>query len=187
MSLSPCAGGLTPLGGKKRPNELPSTFNARGETVATKPMFRGAFKYRRCVIPASGFYEWTGHPGAKTPHYFSLSSGAPLAFAAVWEHWRGFGGGDDIPNTTIIVGQANEWMARLHSCMPVILDWRNAKAWVHGDDPEALLRPPPNDALQEWIVPTRVNRSGVGDDDPRLIQPSTTGASIKPAYKRSNR
>ena len=85
MSLSPMRWGLVPLWWKKPLSELPSTFNARAETVAEKPMFRSAFKARRCVIPASGFYEWTGAKGAKTPHYFSAPDGRPLAFAGLWE------------------------------------------------------------------------------------------------------
>ena len=75
------------------------------------------------------------------------------------------------PNSaTIIVGAANKWMQSYHDRMPIILDWRDAGAWMTGDDPGALLRPPPDDALQEWIVSPRVNRSGVGDDDPALIE-----------------
>ncbi|WP_246719617.1 SOS response-associated peptidase family protein [Methylocystis sp. H62] len=66
--------GLVPSWWKKPLRDLPSTFNARAETVAEKPMFRSAFKSRRCVIPAPGFYEWTGAKGAKTPHYFSARS-----------------------------------------------------------------------------------------------------------------
>ncbi|BDV36520.1 MULTISPECIES: SOS response-associated peptidase [Methylocystis] len=75
--------GLIPSWWKKPLNELPSTFNARAETLAEKPMFRSAFKSHRCIIPASGFYEWTGKPGAKTPHYFSAPDGRPLAFAGL--------------------------------------------------------------------------------------------------------
>jgi putative SOS response-associated peptidase YedK len=67
---------------KKPLKEIPATFNARAE----KPMFRGAFNSRRCIMPASGFYEWTGKAGAKTPHYFSAPSGEPLALAGLWEH-----------------------------------------------------------------------------------------------------
>ena len=87
MSLSRCAGAF-PVWWKKPLNELPATFKARAETVAEKPMFRAGFKSRRCVIPASGFYEWTGKAGAKTPHYFSVPDGRPLAFAALWESRR---------------------------------------------------------------------------------------------------
>src|ERR1019366_6966221 len=118
-------------------------------------MFRGAFKYRRCIIPASGFYEWTGAKGAKTPHYFTARDGRPLALAGIWDHWSGLDGGDDLPNATIIVGEANNWMRRFHGRMAVILDWRDAGAWMTGESPGALLRPAPDDALQEWIVSTR--------------------------------
>lgn len=81
--------GLAPVWWKKPLSELPATFNARAETVAEKPMFRDAFKKRRCIIPASGFYEWTGAKGAKQPHLFSAADGAPvLAFAGLWDRWR---------------------------------------------------------------------------------------------------
>ena len=79
--------GLVPAWRKKPLNELPATFNARAETASSKRMFRSAFKSRRCVIPASGFYEWTGEKGAKTPQYFSAPDGRPLAFAALWESY----------------------------------------------------------------------------------------------------
>ncbi len=75
--------GLVPSWWKKPLKELPATFNARAETLAERPMFRGAFKYRRCIIPASGFYEWTGAKRAKTPHYFTSRDGRPLALAGI--------------------------------------------------------------------------------------------------------
>src|ERR1700710_207202 len=81
--------GLVPFFWKKSLKELPATFNARAGTVAEKPMFRSAFKERRCIIPASGFYEWTGEKGAKQPHLFTAADGAPvLAFAGLWDRWR---------------------------------------------------------------------------------------------------
>ncbi|MGE4172099.1 MAG: SOS response-associated peptidase [Methylocystis sp.] len=169
--LVPMRWGLVPSWWKKPLNELPSTFNARAETVGEKPMFRSAFESRRCIIPASGFYEWTGKPGAKTPHYFSARSGAPLAFAGLWETWRDPESDAAVDSATIIVGPANDWMSRFHDRMPVILEWRDANAWMAGGDPDPLLRPPPEDALQEWTVSPRVNRSGAGDGDPALIEP----------------
>lgn len=75
-----------------------------------------------------------------------------------------------VDSATIIVGAANEWIRRFHDRMPVILDWRGTRAWMTGEDRGALLRAPPDDALQEWIVSPRVNRSGVGDDDPTITQ-----------------
>jgi putative SOS response-associated peptidase YedK len=168
--LVPMRWGLTPSWWKKPLRDLPSTFNARAETLAEKPMFRAAFKARRCIIPASGFYEWTGEPGHKTPHYFSARSGEPLAFAGLWEPWRDPEGRDTL-SATVIVGAANRWMSAYHDRMPIILDWRSTGAWLGGDGPAALLRPAADDLLQEWIVSTRVNRAGVGDDDPALIEP----------------
>lgn len=170
--LAPMRWGLIPFWWKKPLKEMPATFNARAETIEERPMFRGAFKYRRCIIPATGFYEWTGATGARTPHYFSSTSGEPLAFAAVWEMWCGYDGGDELPTAAIIVGPANGWMSRFHNRQPVILDWRDADAWMRGDDPAALLRAPPVDSLQEWIVSTRVNRAGFGDADASLTSPA---------------
>jgi putative SOS response-associated peptidase YedK len=169
--LTPMRWGLVPLWWKKPLKELPSTFSARAETVAERPMFRSAFKSRRCIIPASGFYEWTGEKGAKTPHYFSSTDGRPLTFAGLWETWRDPESDTRVDSATIIVGAANEWMSRFHERMPAILEWRDADAWMAGDDRGSLLRPPPEDALQEWIVSPRVNRSGVGDADPAMIEP----------------
>lgn len=123
----PDAWGLVPGWWKKPLKELPATFNARAETVAEKPMFRTAFKTRRCIIPASGFYEWTGKAGTKTPHYFSARSGEPLAFAALWEQAKHPDTGELLASSTIIVGAANNWMNRFHDRQPVILDWRRQR------------------------------------------------------------
>ena len=112
--LVPMRWGLVPSWWKKSLNELPSTFNARAETVTEKPMFRAAFKARRCIIPASGFYEWTGKAGAKTPHYFSAPSGEPLALAGLWERWRDPESDASFDSATIIVGAASKWMSRFH-------------------------------------------------------------------------
>jgi putative SOS response-associated peptidase YedK len=170
--LVPMRWSLVPSWWKKPLKELPATFNARAETVAEKPMFRSAFKARRCIIPASGFYEWTGKPGAKTPHYFSAPNGHPLAFAGLCQRWRGPETREDVNSATIVVGPANAWMERFHNRMPIILDWRDAEAWIAGEQPGELLNPPPENALQEWVVSSRVNRSGVGDDEPALIEPA---------------
>lgn len=175
--LVPMRWGLLPSWWKKPLNELPSTFNARAETVAEKPMFRSAFKSRRCIIPASGFYEWTGKAGAKTPHYISAPRDEPFAFAGLWETWRDAESDARVDSATIVVGAANEWMSRFHHRMPVILDWRDANVWMAAGDYGSLLRPPPEHALQEWIVSPRVNRSGVGDADPVLIEPEGVDAS----------
>ena len=87
--LVPMRWGLIPGWWKKSLKEMPATFNARAESVADKPMFRNAFKERRCIIPASGFFEWTGEKGAKQPHLFTAADGSPmLAFAGLWDRWH---------------------------------------------------------------------------------------------------
>ncbi|AZG78743.1 SOS response-associated peptidase [Methylocystis rosea] len=159
-----------------RPRNLAPRYNiaptsARAETVAEKPMFRTAFKTRRCIIPAWGFYEWTGKVGAKTPHHFLARSGEPLAFAASWEQAKHPDTGEPLTSATIIVGAANNWMNRFHDRQPIILDWRDANAWMRGDDPGALLRSPPEDSLQEWMVSIHVNKAGIGDYDASLVDP----------------
>ena len=133
--LIPMRWGLVPSWWKKSLSELPSTFNARAETVADKPMFRAAFKTRRCIIAASGFYEWTGKAGAKTPHYFSAPSGEPLALAGLWERWRDPESDATFDSATIIVGAAGKWMSRFHDRMPIILEWSSARDWMRGANP----------------------------------------------------
>ena len=108
---------------KKSPKEMPATFNARAESVASKPMFRNAFKGRRCIIPASGFYEWTGEKGDKQPHLFTAADGSPiLAFAGLWDRWHDPESGEEVLSCTIIVSGASEWMKVYHDRMPMILE-----------------------------------------------------------------
>ena len=180
--LIPMRWGFIPSWRERPLKELPATFNARAETVAVKAMFQSAFKSRRCIIPASGFYEWTGPRKERTPHYFSSPDGTPFAFAGLWECWRDPATGERILSATIIVRGANEWMTRYHDRAPVLLERKDFALWLSGDalfasgdsNPATLLRPAREDALQEWIVSPRVNRSGVGEDDASLIEPVAT-------------
>ncbi len=113
----------------------------------------------------------TGKAGAKTPHYFSASTGEPLALAGLWERWRDPESDASFDSATIIVGAASKWMSRFHDRVPIILEWSSALEWMRGASPAALSRPAPENALQEWVVLTRVNKAGAGDDDPALIEP----------------
>jgi putative SOS response-associated peptidase YedK len=163
--------GLVPFFWKKSLKEVPATFNARAETVAEKPMFREAFKRRRCIIPASGFFEWTGEKGDKTPHLFSAADGSPiLAFAGLWDCWTDPETKEEILSCTIIVSGASEWMTVYHDRMPVLLQAGDFDAWLNGSLGADALRPAAEIALREWPVSRRVNRTGVGDDDPRIIE-----------------
>ena len=80
--------GLIPYWWKKPVKQLPATFNARAEGVASKPMFRDAFKRHRCIIPASGYYEWIKRSGGKQPFYISAADGGVLSFAGLWDRWK---------------------------------------------------------------------------------------------------
>ena len=127
--------GLVPLWAKdtKIGNQA---INARIETAATKPLFRGAWKSRRCLIPASGFYEWRSLevPGkakpAKMPFYIARRDGLPLAFAGVWERWK-----DGMVSCTILTCEACDGIRDLHTRMPVMLAPDGFEPWLAGEDP----------------------------------------------------
>ncbi len=162
--------GLVPFFWKKGLKDVPATFNARAETVAEKPMFRTAFRKRRCIVPASGFYEWSGEKGDKTPHLFTAADGSPvLAFAGLWDHWTDPENGDDVLSATIIVSGASEWMTPFHDRMPVLLAEADFDGWLSGELGPDALKPAAESALREWVVSKRVNRTGAGDDDPTLF------------------
>jgi len=164
--------GIIPAWWKKSLKELPATFNARAETIETTPMFRDAFQRRRCIVPASGFYEWTGGKRDKTPHLFSAADGSPvLAFAGLWERWRDPMAGEDVLSSTIIVSSASAWMAPYHDRMPVLLSENDVAGWLDGSLGSDALKPAAESTLREWVVDKRMNRTGVGDDDPTIILP----------------
>jgi putative SOS response-associated peptidase YedK len=171
--LVPMRWGLIPFWWKKSLKEVPATFNARAESVADKPMFRAAFKERRCIIPASGFYEWTGAKGDKQPHLFTAADGSPiLAFAGLWDRWRDPATVEDILSCTIIVCGGSKWMETYHDRMPVTLDEANFDGWLDGSvGPEALTCAAES-ALRERPVSKRLNKTGEGDDDPTIIEPN---------------
>jgi putative SOS response-associated peptidase YedK len=106
-----------------------SCINARGETVATKPAFRSAFKKRRCLILADGYYEWTGKPGAKQPWHFRYDDDRAFAFAGLWECWK-LPEADPVETCTIVTTEANAESSKYHDRMPVILDPNDYGAWL---------------------------------------------------------
>jgi putative SOS response-associated peptidase YedK len=152
-------------------------FNARAETVATRASFRDAFKERRIIVPADGFYEWhKTKTGAKQPHYFSRADGQPLAFAGLAERWRDKNAGPDAPlvrSCTVITTSAGPDMSGIHDRMPVILDPSVFDVWLDpaNEDIEelrALLRPPPAGTVVHHPVGPRIGN--VRNNDPTLIE-----------------
>jgi len=163
--------GLIPGWWKKTAKEIPSTFNARAETVAQKPMFRSAFKRTRCIVPASGYYEWRAVEGGKQPYFISAADGGVLSIAGLWDQWKDLETGEAISSATLIVTAANDFTRRIHDRMPVMLGRQDHDAWLTGKAGVQLLRSTPNDLLRMWPVSKRVNVSGRSDDDPSLIEP----------------
>jgi putative SOS response-associated peptidase YedK len=140
-----------------------STINARAETVADKPVFRDAFRRRRCLIPADGFYEWQAKPGskAKQPWFLVLRNRLPMALAGLWERWRS-PEGEEVESCSIIVTEANTLMQPIHDRMPVILAPGHWDAWLETSSYDArtlqnLLKPYPNEDMAAWKVSTKVN------------------------------
>jgi putative SOS response-associated peptidase YedK len=163
--------GLVPFFWKKTLKEVPATFNARAETLADRPMFREALQHRRCIIPASGFYEWAGAKGDKQPHLFTAADGSPiLAFAGLWDRWRDPVSKEEVLSCTIIVTKASQWMMPFHDRMPVLLAAKDFDPWLRGTLSPAALGPASEDALREWPVARRVNKADIGDDDPATIE-----------------
>ena len=151
-------------------------INARGETLAEKPSFRGGFKYKRCLILADGFYEWKSQPGTKTkiPHFIFLKSRQPFAFAGLWDEWHSPDGGS-IRSATIITVEPNELMATLHNRMPVILHPSDYAQWLDPaprapDSLLPLIRPFPADEMSAHPVGTLVNAPA--NDRAELVVPA---------------
>ena len=144
-------------------------INARAETVAEKPAYRSAYRERRCLVLADGFYEWRTEARGKTPWYISLASGAPCAFAGLWESWRDRESGEVLHTCAIVTTAAQGPLAQLHDRTPVVLVPATAERWLAGD--AALLGDvtaiPP--ALRAWPVDRRVNNAR--NEGPDLVDP----------------
>ena len=150
--------GLVPFWAKD-PSIGNRMINARAETVAEKPAFRAAYRHRRCLVLADGFYEWHREGSVKTPYYISSADGQPFAFAALWENWNSKDTDESVQSTTLITTEANAFMASLHHRMPVVLTPDTAPRWLQGGDDalgNALENMP---ELRAWAVDRRVNNA----------------------------
>ena len=134
-------------------------INARAETAAEKPSFRAAYRHRRCIVLADGFFEWQRDGSVKTPWYISQKDGKPMAIAALWENWHDKSNDDHVQSTTLITTAANDFMSSLHHRMPMILDPDAVDDWLGGDNEmiehATNLSPP----LRAWPVDRRVNNA----------------------------
>ena len=172
-TLVPMRWGLIPNWWSKPLKEMKvATFNARAETVAGKPMFRESFDERRCLIPASGYYEWKSTPQGKQPYYFTRRDGQPITFAGLWDQWNEKPVGTVIKSCTMVITEPNRFVAEVHDRMPVILEAKDFEQWEKGNtkDAAALLKPAGEDVVQRWPVSMRVNSSKAPADDASLIE-----------------
>lgn len=173
--------GLIP-GWVKDPGQFSTLINARAETLAEKPSFRTALRHKRCLVPANGFFEWTGRRGAKRPHYIHRSDWRaeasddllpPLAFAGLYEDWLG-ADGSEIDTMAIVTVAANKTISPLHDRMPALLQPEDFDAWLdvkNVRDRAALdlLKPAPENVLAVTEVSPAVNNPKA--EGPALLQP----------------
>ena len=134
-----------------------SNINARAESLATKPTFRQAYQRRRCLVPATGFYEWRtlAESRQKQPYNVRLKNRAVFTLAGIWERWR------DIASFAIVTTAANELLCAIHERMPVIIEPAAHDVWLSGPvtEADALLRPHPSEAMEAYPVGTLVNKA----------------------------
>jgi putative SOS response-associated peptidase YedK len=133
-------------------------INARGETVLEKPSFRNAMRRRRCLVPADGYYEWSGEEGRKTPYYVQREDKGLFALAGLWEHWMG-SDGSEIETAVLMTIAPNAELSVIHDRMPVIIAPGDHEAWLSGNAEEAakLIRPAPDGSFT--LTPTVIGRS----------------------------
>ena len=151
-------------------------INARGETLAEKPAFRGAYKYKRCLILADGFYEWKSQPGTKVkvPHFIHLKDGKPFAFAGLWDEWQA-PDGSPVRTCTIITTAPNPLAATIHDRMPVILHAEDYAEWLDQAPrtPESLqhlIASYPAELMEAYPVSALVNSPA--NDQAECVQPA---------------
>ena len=169
----------------KDPKTFALLINARGESVIDKPAFRAAMKRRRCLIPADGFYEWKAVGGRKQPFFVRLKSGAPMAFAGLWECWTG-PNGEELETAAIITTDANRTLAPIYNRMPVIVPPEGFDLWLNTNDVDAttaaaLIHPAPDNLLEAYEGSTAVNRTT--NDNAKLVERLAPGTEPVPQPK----
>ncbi len=153
------------------------TYNARGEEAATKTTYKKSFRRKRCIIPASGYYEWKEiTPKDKQPYYFTLRSGEPLAMAGLWETWTDKTTGESLDSCAIVTAEANELIAEIHAKqrMPVLIPREAWDIWLdpqlqEPEIPQSMIVNTPSELWQRWPVGKAVGSPK--NESPDLIEP----------------
>jgi putative SOS response-associated peptidase YedK len=165
--------GLIPSSARD-PKAGANLINARGETVAIRPVFRAAFMHRRCLVPMTGYYEWQQTPAGKVPHYIQLLNAEQFAVAGLYEYWSGREGKGSLESFTVITTTPNEMTGKIHDRMPVILPEDAHAQWLdpgnrQTDALQELLRPYPAEEMRAYPVRTLVNSAR--NEGPQLVEP----------------
>jgi putative SOS response-associated peptidase YedK len=160
----------------KDPRAFKMLINARSESAVDKPSFRAGLRHKRCLVPADGFYEWTGNAGAKRPHLVRPRQGGPMGLAAIYENWLG-ADGSEIETMAILTTGANAAMSALHDRMPVIIAPEHFDLWLDcrpgtTTDIVHLLAPPPEDLHEIIEVSRKLNNSR--NEGPEVQEPVGT-------------
>lgn len=169
---------------------MPLLFNARSESAAEKPAFRGAYRHRRCLIPATGFYEWQKGPdGKKQPFYLQPASGGVIAFAGLWDEWAD-DKGNVIDTATILTTAANRELAPIHERMPVVVPREQYDLWLgldadRGANAGQVLLPPPDGTFDAIPIGPGVNN--FRNDDPAILARVEPLAEAPPKPPRSRK
>ena len=146
-------------------------INARAETVAEKPSFRAAYRKRRCLVPADGYYEWRAGEAGKQPYFISARDGEAMLIAGLWERWDK--SGDPVETFTLLTRAPNDFAARIHHRMPVLVPRAEMDGWLDGElgagPADERVSDTPEDYLQAWPVAKTVNSPR--NNDPSLIEP----------------
>src|SRR5215510_10968043 len=171
------------------PRSFSLLINARGESVMDKPAFKAAMKYRRCLVPADGFYDWKASGTRRQPYYVRAKSGQPLAFAGLWETWIG-PNGEELETAAIVTTRANRALTDIHDRMPVIVPPDAFELWLdcaHVDVETAmtLVAPAPEAALEAYEVSVAVNRTA--NDNPKLVERWSPSAEPAPGQEPAQR
>ncbi|MGB8279017.1 MAG: SOS response-associated peptidase [Methylovirgula sp.] len=176
QSLDLLKWGLVPSWSKD-PKGGPKPINAVAERARSKPMFRDAYRKRRCIVPVDGFFEWPATKGAKQPYAIAMKNGAPFGLAGLWENWKDPASGEWVRTFTIITVPSNELIARIHDRMPAILRPADYERWLGSEpDPYDLLITFPAEPMKMWPISKRVNNPR-NDDEGLLAEIDLAAAS----------
>src|SRR3954447_21572294 len=172
----------------KDPRTFSLVINARGESVLDKPAFKNAMKYRRCLFPADGFYEWERKGEKKQPYFVRRKGGGPLAFAGLWEIWMG-PNGEEQETAAIIPTDASRSIAHIHDRMPVIVPPEAFDFWldpnVDAEMATSVIQPAKDALIEAYEVSSAVNQTA--NDSPMLVEPLTEPEPVEPPKPRATK